>query len=212
MGILSFLGSAVGGLLGAQSAKKDRKLQEDAMQHGIQWKVEDAKRAGIHPIYALGAPTFSPSPVGTGGVEGAFANMGASLDDMMNKRKTGAVDAATARMEALTLDNASLQNDLLRVQIRKANAPGLPPAYGGSDPVSASTLTLPTGPFKTSPTTTAQRMEDEYSDVVGNIYGGARYGYDYVRNFADLVARAIKHGVKPSPGASPVKYPYGRWN
>lgn len=212
MGILSFVGSAISGLLGAKSAKKDRELQKDAMQEGIRWKVADAKAAGIHPIYALGAPSFSPSPVGTGGVDTAFANMGASLDDMMNKRKTGAVDGATARMEALTLENASLQNDLLRTQIRKANAPGLPPAYAGSDPVSAARLTLPTGPWMTSATTTAQRMEDEYSDIVGNIYGGARYGYDYVRNFADLVARAMKYGVKPTPGASAVKYPYGNWN
>lgn len=38
-------------------------MQREFAQQGIQWRVADAKAAGIHPLYALGAstPSFSPS-------------------------------------------------------------------------------------------------------------------------------------------------------
>ncbi|MEM2002527.1 MAG: hypothetical protein QXT77_07790 [Candidatus Methanomethylicaceae archaeon] len=38
-------------------------LQREFAQAGIRWKVEDAKAAGLHPLYAIGAApaTFSPS-------------------------------------------------------------------------------------------------------------------------------------------------------
>lgn len=37
-------------------------LQKEFAQHGVQWRVQDAIAAGVHPLYALGAniPTFSP--------------------------------------------------------------------------------------------------------------------------------------------------------
>lgn len=37
--------------------------QEQFAKMGIRWRVEDAKAAGVHPLFALGAnvPTFSPS-------------------------------------------------------------------------------------------------------------------------------------------------------
>ena len=44
-------------------AQQNIALQREFAQHGIQWKVEDAKRAGIHPIYALGSAGASFSPV-----------------------------------------------------------------------------------------------------------------------------------------------------
>lgn len=39
----------------------NEKLQREFAQQGIQWKVQDAKHAGIHPLAALGAVTPSPS-------------------------------------------------------------------------------------------------------------------------------------------------------
>ena len=36
--------------------------QREFAQQGIRWRVEDAQKAGIHPLYAMGAsiPTYSP--------------------------------------------------------------------------------------------------------------------------------------------------------
>lgn len=38
-------------------------LQKEFAQHGIRWRVEDAKAAGLHPLYALNGqlPQFSPA-------------------------------------------------------------------------------------------------------------------------------------------------------
>lgn len=88
---LSLVGTAIG--VGAKflGAKKDHEnaqnianqniaLQKEFAQSGIQWKVEDAKKAGIHPLFALGANTHSFSPVSVGSnYQGAFSDMGADI-------------------------------------------------------------------------------------------------------------------------------------
>ena len=67
------VGSAVSGILGvgaaddATDAQKDMaedniKYQKEFAQKGIRWKVADAKKAGVHPLYALGANTVSFTP------------------------------------------------------------------------------------------------------------------------------------------------------
>lgn len=56
-----------GSVIGADSQHKanraNLRFQREFAQHGIQWRVADAKAAGLHPLYALGAqvPQFSPS-------------------------------------------------------------------------------------------------------------------------------------------------------
>lgn len=44
--------------------RTNNQLQYDFAQKGIQWRVNDAKKAGIHPLAALGANTNSPSFAG----------------------------------------------------------------------------------------------------------------------------------------------------
>ena len=82
--IVSAVGSIAGGILGANSAQNvagmNYKAQKEFAQNGIRWKVEDAKRAGIHPLYALGASTqgYSPTAGYTGdfGISDAAAHLG----------------------------------------------------------------------------------------------------------------------------------------
>lgn len=40
--------------------------QERFAKHGLQWKVQDAKQAGLHPLAAIGANTHSFSPMAIG--------------------------------------------------------------------------------------------------------------------------------------------------
>ena len=50
---------------------KNAALQREFAQSGIQWKVADAKKAGLHPLAALGAQTASASPSYQAGDPGA---------------------------------------------------------------------------------------------------------------------------------------------
>lgn len=48
-----------------EHALRQEQLQREFAQHGIQWRVEDAKAAGLHPVFALtgGGAAYSPSSV-----------------------------------------------------------------------------------------------------------------------------------------------------
>lgn len=75
--------------LGKDSNRKMAHEQMDAQrefaQMGIRWKVADAKAAGIHPLYALGAQGASYSPTIVAGdsysnTANALQSMGQSID------------------------------------------------------------------------------------------------------------------------------------
>lgn len=57
-----------GGAMSSREAKRSTMMQKKFAQRGIQWRVKDAKAAGLHPLYALGAqlPTFTPVSSGLG--------------------------------------------------------------------------------------------------------------------------------------------------
>lgn len=120
-------------------AQKNIRLQKDFAQQGIRWKVEDAERAGIHPLYALGAQTSSFSPVSVGSASyspqadasmpNALANIGQDLSRAIQTTRTQSErDVAyenTAR--ALTLQKMGLENELLGSQIAKLRQTDNPP-------------------------------------------------------------------------------------
>lgn len=49
--------------VGREIAYRNEQLQREFAQNGVQWRVADAERAGIHPLYALGSSGASFSPV-----------------------------------------------------------------------------------------------------------------------------------------------------
>lgn len=59
--------------------------QREFAKHGISWRVADAKRAGIHPLAALGAQTMSFSPSVVGKDYSGYENMGQSLGNMIKQ-------------------------------------------------------------------------------------------------------------------------------
>jgi len=121
--IIGAASNLVGGLLGSREKAKDRRAQEHFARTGIQWKVEDAKKAGVHPLYALGAQTHSFAPVSTGSVDLSNTVPAAGQDI---SRAIHATSPAQTRFDAyetmarkLSLEKASLENDYLRSQIAK---------------------------------------------------------------------------------------------
>lgn len=152
--IIGGLGSIASGLLGKSSADKnneaimrnaaeDRAFQREAANNGISWRVEDAKRAGIAPLAALGAQTFNPSPISIGslssdnsfgtGLAAAGQNLGRAMDATRSSRDK--VDAFTKSTQDLTLQRMGLENELLASQLRTTMPTGrMPPMPNGRTP------------------------------------------------------------------------------
>lgn len=137
--------SLLGGLFGQSSQKKQMQAQIDAQrefaQSGIQWKVKDAEKAGVHPLYALGAQTTAFSPIGIGGsplAEG-ISQAGQSIQRGMEAKASLGDRAYVAKSQALALQRGELENQLLASQIARINSPTqmpppLPPVAGPGAP------------------------------------------------------------------------------
>ena len=165
MGLGSIVGSAIGaagsllgGVIGANNAQNvagmNYEAQKEFAQNGIRWKVEDAKRAGIHPLYALGASTqgYSPTSGYTGdfGISDAAAQFGQGYERAqqakMTKEERDKQEVRDAIQDMAALEDLNQKRRLNDAQIRLANSEifrnfalstnalrktGLPPAMPG---------------------------------------------------------------------------------
>lgn len=98
-------------------------LQKKFAQNGIQWKVADAKKAGIHPLYALGAQTHSFAPVQSfagDSLAAAGQSFGRAIDAYRDRGER--LDGFTKASQSLLLEKGKLENELLKTQIASANA------------------------------------------------------------------------------------------
>lgn len=136
--LISAGASLLGGLMGQKKADetqaRQEALQREFAQNGIQWKVADAKAAGIHPLYALGASTSSYAPISVGSpLPAAMSNMGQDLSRAFNATRSSSarLEAFSEASQGLQLKNMDLQNQLLASQIAKINQAGSPPAMPG---------------------------------------------------------------------------------
>jgi hypothetical protein len=145
----------------AQAEMNDVMFQDQARSYrrNPEFIVEGAKRAGIHPLVLFGSPMSQPSApqlVGNLDTSGdntwstAMMNMGQDLSraysahQTQKEREADAQNALTMQKAALArqerIDNANLthqelQNELLRLQIRKNSLQETPPipAIGKKD-------------------------------------------------------------------------------
>lgn len=139
--IANALGSVVSGITGANAAKDaartQYKHQKEFAQEGIQWKVADAKKAGIHPLYALGANTTSYAPVSVGdtnplsGLAAAGQDISRAVD--ATRPASAKLDAYTRTAQGLQLQRMGLENELLASQIAKTRQTSTPPMPTASD-------------------------------------------------------------------------------
>lgn len=118
--------------------------QLDAAQNSTQWKVADAKAAGLHPLYAMGASGLNITPSSLIGNSVApvaqqthtsmrSSSMGAALNDMgqnlsraiasmetrEQRQERADLKSYTHAMRSLELENQSLENDYLRSNIAR---------------------------------------------------------------------------------------------
>lgn len=127
-------GSLLGGSIAAGNSEKVAQMNIDAQrefaQNGIRWKVDDAKKAGIHPLYALGASTQGFSPVsgytGDYGISDAAANLGQGFaraqQAKMTKEEREKQEVRDAIQDMAALEDLNQKRRMNDAQIRLANS------------------------------------------------------------------------------------------
>lgn len=179
--ILGVAGKIGQGVLSKVMGDDQAKLQKQFAQNAIQWKVDDAKKAGVHPLYALGANTTSYSPVSVGMPDlGAMGqDIGGAID-----RASSQPDKVSGQLAVLALRRAGLENDLLEAQIARAR---LNVAGSAPGPELAPRTDEPLIPgWVTARPNLGQAAENAYSEVGGNTFGTFGMVSDYFRNLARM--------------------------
>lgn len=220
MGVFDAIGSVVGGLINAQSAKNINKKQlayADALnKNRIQWTVEDAKKAGIHPLAALGASSVggfaSPSFVapqwgdavasGFSALEDAFDGSRGSREASGPPKKLGPTQGEVLA-ESLGLERAQLQNELLRTEIasmRSRTAISNMRAAATGGPVIRSPFGAIDVDTKVDP---ADTYEQRYGEISDWIFGPAVLASDLAkthRKDREAFRRKYPPGAPPKFG------------
>lgn len=185
--------------------EKDRELQKEFAQSGIQWKASDALKAGIHPLYAMGANTtsYASSPIGltspkaesSDAMGNAISSAGQDISRAAAATSTtDTKDADTAMKLALT--KAGLENELLATQIAKQRGqigPSIPKLISpGGNPIKDKALeqtaeSLPETrgirlagiPLRTNPySSDAESVENRYGNTAEAIGGAVNIPLD----------------------------------
>lgn len=223
--LISAGANILGGILGNKSKEKASRQeyarQKEFAQSGIQWKVSDAEKAGIHPLYALGAQTSSYAPQSAGGGDYDFLgsagqNIGRAIDaTRSNPAKAEALALTAAQLQ---LEGVKLDNDLKRTQLASAVAlarqganPGLPdassrvsgiPGSGDFDRVMLPQQTpwLRAGQSRPYPVdkrwSDAQSYEDRYGEMSDYIMGPAIFAADLLKQRQTHFDRNVRPSVR----------------
>lgn len=128
----------------AAQAHQQYLQQKEFAQSGIQWKVQDAEKAGIHPLYALGANTIAYSPQTVGSTPKDYSwvgNAGQNIGRAMDATRSNPARGAALALTNLQLEGLKLDNDYKRVQLASAistvRQPGTGPGMPGTSTVPA---------------------------------------------------------------------------
>lgn len=147
-GAISAGSSLVGGFLnnksGADAAQRNYDAQKEFAQHGIRWKVADAKAAGIHPLAALGVnnASFSPSfTAGDNGIAQAGQEIGRAIEAKSTRAERELEKAMQSETHAEQVRGLRLENDIRAEQLLQMKEQSLaavrnaslPPAMPGLD-------------------------------------------------------------------------------
>lgn len=164
-GGIGMVGSALGGYFGYKGQKKqiasqeainqrNLQMQREFAQKGVQWKVADAKEAGISPLAALGAQTHSFAPLSVGSSSGMQdMALGNAISDMGQNMSRALMATATheerkrqiLQTKNLQLKNAKLEQDIAMGQqansFARTSTPGNPPMQNVENILSPRTMT-----------------------------------------------------------------------
>lgn len=99
----------VGGLMGRSSARKQQAQAasqfRQQMDESVQRRVADAKKAGIHPLFALGANVGSSPTISTNQPDSSMQTALGTMANTLNKLETNKAQAARDHAQAALFDS-----------------------------------------------------------------------------------------------------------
>jgi len=231
LGALLGAAASIGGsFMGKQAADKNIKMQKQFAKNGVQWKVEDAKKAGVHPLYALGAQTTSFQNVAgdwTQGIAQAGQDIGRAIDaSQTQKQRIGSIEKQAAQ---LNLTKMGLENELLASRIAVLKQQSQPPAPGDEFVIpgqssSGIVKVKPFDPMSTAPGAPHSEAASVSSMGYANTPGGGlepvkskdmqeRLEDDHLGNMAWFIKNRLAPmvGVNSAPPNTPVPPGYDAW-
>lgn len=205
--MISAGGRVLGGFLDRDTANKNRDqeyrlaqqnmaMQKQFAQEGIRWKVADAKEAGIHPLYALGANTTSFSPVSISGGSASnwsdtLGSMGQDISRAVNATRTQG-ERETGMQEMLhrtQIEGARLDNDIKKTELasriqklrQAGSGPGIPGVVPEADKYEDRPRLVSAGQgITTDPySANAEDFEKRYGDIAQELAGAVNMWQDY---------------------------------
>lgn len=181
--LLGLGGSLISGLQSSKNAKLQMAKQEEQARNQVQWRVTDAKKAGVHPSVALGMSPMSYSPVSTDvpdwGAHGQ--NLGRAITAQMTKQDKE--DDYTKAMKRLSVERGELENTLLASKIAVNSQAATPPAMPTAASLEQGENIKDREYFGEMPDSpAAQDYSDQFGDVVGDAYGVDRWARWLLRN------------------------------
>lgn len=123
--LLDFGGRLIDTVTAGDARKEQRQYDEKMANTFVQRRVQDAKKAGVSPLFALGAGGYSPSAVSVGS---DFAGMGQGLGRAIDAVATGS-ERTTRRLEELAVERGELENAKLRADLSLSTQAGQGPSY-----------------------------------------------------------------------------------
>lgn len=213
MGLLGSIGDAINGNRKYIKSKRlqDRQWAQDEKmaKHSIQWRVQDAKQAGLHPLYALGGPSFQASATNTTAPDSGLGSLGRGIESYLNKDYE-------RELQAKNLENIQADIDLKKAQtadtisqakmasnIARQTQTGR--TAGNTNKVTAFGEDI----HASSNWSDTQKVEDRYGDMISWIYGFGPLINDTWSDFQKSMARSRKNAYKPKHRRN--KQPGRRW-
>lgn len=145
--IASLAGKFIDNSSNKSAARREYDKQKEFAQHGVRWKVEDARAAGIDPLVAMGAQTTSYSPQHVGGSDwsSALGQLGESGQNIYRaeQAKHTPEEKHGRKMQALAEERGELENAKLRSELALARQAGNPPAFPSGQKITADVVDNP---------------------------------------------------------------------
>lgn len=184
-------GSILGSILGSKKsdlpAQRAQAQFDQQMDHSVRRRVEDAKRAGVHPLFALGAsagasPTATISGQSDGGsflgegIASAAKTVGKAMDPLHQAQIT----AYQSESEKNFAQAAMFRSEAKRAE-GEANSGAVrtfaatePAAFAGT-PIGAEGMRTPIGRITAPKAHALERPEEYFGDVVSDALGLANF-------------------------------------